>query len=243
MKQEKFDLIFSLGGNCTAAHNLRYRKMRFYSLPFDWCYIKDIKPIEVLTKCFKDGDFSKLLNKNNMKELGINPSHLDKIQYQDTYSGYIFANHFTAKIENGGFDIVKNAFNRRIKRLLKLIKNSNKIMLILTTNFEFDISKIQLLKQILEKRYPNKNFIFKIMIFNSVNHQEIIEESIYLNKYTRDFNDNDFLETNDEWKYLDNIKLNTPFLTLMKFYFLQGIIRLIPKKSWRKELRRRYYVQ
>ncbi|MCR5839069.1 MAG: papain-like cysteine peptidase, partial [Kiritimatiellae bacterium] len=40
-----YDLIFSLGGNCAAAHNLKIRRLRPYSLPFDWTYMVDERPI------------------------------------------------------------------------------------------------------------------------------------------------------------------------------------------------------
>lgn len=40
MKTE-YDLIVSLGANCSVAHNLRFRGLRPVSLPFDWCYFVD----------------------------------------------------------------------------------------------------------------------------------------------------------------------------------------------------------
>ncbi len=39
--KKEYDLIFSLGGNCAAAHNILYRGLRKYALPFDWTYMKD----------------------------------------------------------------------------------------------------------------------------------------------------------------------------------------------------------
>ena len=47
-----YDLIVSLGANCSAAHNLRYRNMRPFSLPLDWVYIENDKPIKWLINAF-----------------------------------------------------------------------------------------------------------------------------------------------------------------------------------------------
>ena len=44
--KQEYDLIVSLGGNCMVANNLRYRNMRPFSLPFDWVYMIDEKPLK-----------------------------------------------------------------------------------------------------------------------------------------------------------------------------------------------------
>ena len=66
--KQKFDLVFSLGGNCTAAHNLQYRGLRKFSLPFDWTYIVDEKAIYNLAEGFQT-DFKYFLLKENLEEL------------------------------------------------------------------------------------------------------------------------------------------------------------------------------
>ena len=93
---KKYDLICSLGGNCSAAHNLKIRGLRNFSLPFDWCYIKNEKPIEYLTEGFENG-FKNFLLKKNLEELKgneYNEAHISCAQYKDSYTGYYFVNHF-----------------------------------------------------------------------------------------------------------------------------------------------------
>lgn len=49
----RYDLICSLGGNCSVAHNLLYRGLRKFALPFDWTYFEDISAIYKLAESFE----------------------------------------------------------------------------------------------------------------------------------------------------------------------------------------------
>ena len=142
---DTYDLICSLGGNCAIAYNLRYRNMRYFSLPFDWTYIKDEKPIEFLTYCFKgEKNFKDIALKSNLELVEVdkkNDGHRDKIKYRDNLSKFYFFNHFTEPIEMGGvYDNFKKTFDKRIDRMLELIEKSSKILFILSTSFDFELS-------------------------------------------------------------------------------------------------------
>ena len=54
MSGKTYDLVCSLGGNCTVAHNLFYRNKRYFSLPFDWLYMENETPVFKLAECFKN---------------------------------------------------------------------------------------------------------------------------------------------------------------------------------------------
>ncbi len=41
--RKKYDLVCSLGGNCSVAHNLIFRGLRKFALPFEWAFLDDIK--------------------------------------------------------------------------------------------------------------------------------------------------------------------------------------------------------
>lgn len=229
----KYDFAVSLGRNCAAAHNLLYRKLRFCSFPFDWVYIKDDKPIKMLIDGFSS-QFSKFLLKENLLKLGNNPSHLDKIQYQDTYSGYIFANHFKKSIENGGYEDVKKTFDHRCKRLVNMLKNAKNVLLLLSVSFELDVSSIFDLNNFLRKKYPDTQFDIKVVMFscNSDSIENIDNVTIY--KFERCENDDDFYTTNKEWNFLDNVKIKKGFQTkfLLKRLILGYLLR---KKIYRKK--------
>ena len=207
MKQ--YDLICSLGGNCSAAHNLRFRNMRPFSLPFDWCYILDDLPIYKLADCFRD-DFKHYCLKENLKELSQNPSHKDKVQYQDSFTGYIYPNHFSCSINGWGGEYMKfkEKQNRRIARLYEKIDKGQKILFLLSTSFEIGIDCIMNLKSVLEKKWSDKIFEFIIISFDCAKDSTIENNGITMMKYKRSTNLYDFHYTNYEWAFLDNILLN-----------------------------------
>ncbi|MBS4774058.1 MAG: hypothetical protein KHX55_07295 [Proteobacteria bacterium] len=214
--KRKFDLVCSLGGNCSAAHNLRYRKKRYHSLPFDWCYIVDEKPVYKLAECFKNDSFELIAQKDNLRSLTPeeeekNVNHPDTIHYKDDWSNYYFVNHFYKTIENGGYTEFYKKFSKRIKRLLKEIDNSKNILFIISSPFEFNKNAVLELQNVLAEKYPNKCFSFELVEFNCKNN-EISDENpnFTIRKIKRDLNDYDFLGTNFEWAFLDNIIVRNP---------------------------------
>ena len=203
----QYDLVCSLGGNCSAAHNLRFRNMRLFSLPFDWCYILNDKPIYKLAECFRD-DFKCYCLKKNLKELPKNPSHNDKVQYQDIFTGYIYPNHFSYSINGGGYMKFKVGQNRRIARLYEKIQKGQKILFLLSTSFEIGIDCVVNLKNELEKKWGNKIFDFIIISFGCNGDSVVKNNGITMMQYKRKTNLYDFHYTNYEWAFLDNISLN-----------------------------------
>jgi hypothetical protein len=129
--EEKYDVIFSLGGNCCVAHNLRVRGLRQVSLPFDWCYMKTTRPIEYLCEGFKN-NFQDFLLKENLVPLTgeeYNNSHTNKAQYKDIHTGYYWVNHFPlGKDLSESYVEVYTKIRRRLDRLLSLIENGQHIL-------------------------------------------------------------------------------------------------------------------
>ena len=207
--KKKYDLICSLGGNCSAAHNLLYRGLRHYSLPFDWLYIVDDKPINILSECFMN-NFKYFCLKENLTNIpeGNSDEHKDKIQYLDKYSGYRFVNHFEYPIENGGYEPVKEKLDRRIARLYEKIAKGKNILFILATSFEMQTDSIYKLQNTLNNKFKDKNFEFIIIQFNCNNDSSIKDGNINVYKYKRSMNRYDYEKTNIEWAFLDELELN-----------------------------------
>lgn len=207
---KKYDLICSLGGNCSAAHNLKIRGLRNFSLPFDWCYIKNEKPIEYLTEGFENG-FKNFLLKKNLEELKgneYNEAHVSCAQYKDSYTGYYFVNHFEKdKSLDDTYDFVYAKLRKRLNRLLEKIKQSQNILFLLSVNFGINIDSIMKLNSVLRDLYPDKNIEFICIAFNENKNEEIIYDNVKYKKYTRDVNVYDFINTNFEWAFLDDIQL------------------------------------
>lgn len=202
----EYDLICSLGGNCAAAYNIAYRNLRFCALPFDWVYIKDMSPIGKLAEMFQN-NFANLCLKENLMELPINPAHPENIQYQDTCSGYVFANHFHKKIEDGGYEPVKEKIDRRVSRLRALIGDSRRVLFVLSVNFDGDVQNILKLNATLRKLYPNTVFDFVCVMFACKADGVTKYDNVTVYKYSRAENAYDYSATNYEWRFLDDVSL------------------------------------
>ena len=199
IKKEKYDLICSLGTMCAAAQNIRRRGLRHYSLPFDWCYMTNEKPLEYLCEGFRN-NFQNFLLKDNLKELigeERNNNHNNAEQYKDTYTGYYFVNHFPlGKTLDESYEKTYSTVRRRLDRLYKKVKNSKKILFVLSPTFKLDIKYVDLLSNSLKELYPEKTIHFYIIQFNSDNDEDIIlNENIKIRKITRDTNLYDFLQS------------------------------------------------
>ena len=209
---KQYDLIFSIGGNCAAAHNLRLRGLRKFSLPFDWTYIKDESALYKLADEFEN-NFKNSLILKNLQELSkeeYSQAHSDKFQYKDLATGYYWVNHFSQKIDNNikEYTRVKRKFDKRVTRLDNYIKKSKTILLILSTDLSVNIEPCRYLINKLNEKYPNKIFDIKVLSFGCQENITIEEPNIIINHYKRELNLNDFIKTNIEWEFLDTIDYN-----------------------------------
>ncbi|MGN1091550.1 MAG: DUF1796 family putative cysteine peptidase [Alphaproteobacteria bacterium] len=241
--KRQYDLICSLGGNCAAAHNLQYKGLRPFSLPFDWVYMLNEEPLYKLADCFKD-DFSRFFLKENLKPLpeGSNSSHLERPQYYDTYTGYRFVNHFDLPIEEGGYSPVKEKLNRRIARLYEYIQKGNLFLFILSLSFEMNIEPILNLQKTLKEKWPNKQFDFEIIMFDCKQEKTETMPSITIHRYIRKMDDNDFNKTNHEWNFLNQCLLNKKLYPRNYKILKKLAVFFIPYKPLRQKLRRKYHV-
>lgn len=201
-----YDLVCSLGANCSTAHNLRYRGMRHFSLPFDWCYVEDNTPFLYLSKGFKNG-FSDFFLKENLVKTPSSKEHA--VIYKDKVSNYLFPNHFPDYFENNDelYETVAKKMRRRIDRLFTLIARSETILFVIAGDKAFDINCIRDLSSVLSSMYPSKKLDFRVMQFGAEQNEEIKYDNIHIFYYTRPHNTYDFSHTNFEWAFLDGIKL------------------------------------
>lgn len=208
MLSEKYDFICSLGGTCAVAHNLRYRGLRRFALPFDWIYFVSDDAIYQMAKSFKDG-FKDYMLKDNLEEMSVNAAHPDKIQYYDRYAKIIWANQFDSKIEyEKEYKRVYLKFKKRFNRLIENIEKSDNILFIFSTKYQAEMSAFENLLFELKKIYPNKHFDIKVVSFSCHCDEQIIKDSIDISRYKRSSNLYDFEKTNFEWEFLDHININ-----------------------------------
>lgn len=201
--KRRYDLICSLGGNCSAAFQLQYRNMRCFSLPFDWVYIENDKPIAYLCEGFADG-FKNLALKENLIRAEGNEAH--PVIYRDTYSGYFFPNHFKEDAAKE-YDAFYKKLRRRVDRLIAKIKSARKVLFILSAAFPMDAACLEKLNERLAELFPDVRFDFETVIFGCPAEEKKTIGNIHLKRCVRQQNLYDFYKTNFEWRFLDQIVL------------------------------------
>ena len=220
--KKSYDLVCSLGGNCAAAHNLKWKGLRLYAYPFDWTYVTEVKSIYKLAESFKN-NFSDILLRENLKELPANPDHKNNIQYEDKKTNIVWPNHFKYKIENDKeYQKVKQKIDRRCKRLLEHINKADKILFLFSLNFEVEIKIFVDFLTFLSNLYPNKKIDLKILCFNCKTNEKLKQGNLELLKYQRAMKDSDFNKTNQDWSFLDDIILSMS-IKQKTIYFLKRI--------------------
>lgn len=226
-KKDKFDFICSLGGNCMVSAQLKQRNLRMFSLPFDWLYMIDDKVLYNLPNCFRN-KFADFIQKENMRYVPLSEipqtTHTDRVLYQDMKTQYYFLNHFNKKIdESSEYDIFRKKMTKRINRFFSCINNSKKILFLLSHSFYISNQPYIDIYNTLKQLYPDKEFFIKVIQFNSDEPSfRSNDEKIEIDRYKRKDNLYDFIKTNIEWEFLDNIKCdftklgNNVFISIYK---------------------------
>lgn len=208
MCKKEYDLICSLGGNCSAAHQLLYRRMRKFALPFDWTSMQEDECLYKLAEGFEN-NFAKFLLKENLEELkndDFSEEHKDRVQYRDCYTKIYYYNHFSAKLdENGEYERVKSIFDRRLKRFIELIESSQKILFIFSSSCKISSDAIKYLSSKISAIYPDKEITLRVLLFNREIDDKLVFDNCEIYFYKRLQNNYDFTKTNIEWQFLDDL--------------------------------------
>lgn len=219
-----YDLIVSLGGNCSAAHNLRFRGLRPCSLPFDWCYLVDDAPIRFWIDEVGCG-FPNLLKRENLVEIlpgdkEYSPFHADVRQYVDTMSGYRFVNHFHRTIDAPGeYEAVSDAIRRRADRLVSAFEGGGSFLLLLATSVDVSVELLKQLLGTLSARFGKSRFVLRYLHFGTGRDAESLDGGLVVQDIARGQNDYDFFKTNWEWHFLDDISLSGRYKAKKPFKF------------------------
>ena len=214
MKLKEYDLIVSLGGNCSAAIQMRMRGLRFFSLPFDWLFMEDTRPIEYLAHGFANGFSDFMLKDNLLPHIDGWQGGVAKYKYKDTHTGFCFIHHFHKSIdEPGGYEAVDSVMRHRINRLMSQIESSRRILLILTTDFTFDVALAEKMIAEIRTQYPDKEIDFHMMQFGvafedpAITGRKFVDMPFTGGLYARPKSIYDLERTSAEWDFLDEIAL------------------------------------
>ena len=207
-----YDLVVSLGANCTAAAQLRIRGLRHVALPFDWLYVVDERPFVWLADHVSD-NWSGLCLKENLSEITPdhpewNSEHLDRVKYVDAESGYRLVNHFNASIDNEEEYLrVYGTLRRRIERLVSICQGGGDILFLLATEVRVQEATLAHVLSAFQRRFPAAHFSLRYLHFGTGESGERDSGSIHISEIGRHQNRYDFVKTNFEWAFLDEVRV------------------------------------
>lgn len=217
---KEYDLVLSLGANCSAAGNMKRRGLRRCSFPFDWLYMMDDRPLFWLAEHLGDG-LRDLCRKENL--VRITPEDAEwsaadarKFKYIDTESGYRFVHLFRRPIETSDeYEKVIGVLRRRVARMFEAVGRSQRVLLLLATGRPLSDEALKKVKAAFERLYPNVCFDMEFLkfeetAFNRVKSVERVPaKGIHVVELSRAINEYDFSLTNFEWSFLDDIRLTS----------------------------------
>lgn len=200
-----YDLVASLGGNCSAAHNLRFRGMRHCAYPFDWVAMSSGKCVAYLAQGFRNG-FRDFMLEENCELVPGNAAH--RIVVKDSASGFLFPNHFSREDFRAEFPAVAAKMKRRLGRLLSDLAHAKSALLVLAAELPFAVDDLRALESAIRESFPNLKADIRALQFGAESDSaERPLERVDLCRYRRPINDYDFYKTNFEWAFLDDIRL------------------------------------
>lgn len=212
LKRKDFDIILSLGGNCSAAGQLKHRGLRRCSFPLDWTWMGDEKPIRKLPVIL-ESRFANFLQWENITHAEHARKEAGRLVFDvsDSYSGISFTHHFYGKhFDRPMFDRCRQTLQRRIERLYKEVDKSESALFILETAFAYDDSLAEDVFRSLRNTFPKCDVHLVVMEFSADECSEAWshDEHMVIAKYHRPLNvvyDNQF--TGHEWCWMDSLTM------------------------------------
>lgn len=131
MTPKVYDIVYSIGYDCTAARYMGKYFLRSYAGPFDWITLCDFPTrMEYILN-----DFENFMNKEDMVFINRPPEHdylnPKMIDYRNTRDNYHFYHDFPKGIDfDVSFPAIKAKYNRRIKRFDEMLKTKENVLLI-----------------------------------------------------------------------------------------------------------------
>lgn len=208
-----YDVVASLGANCSAAHNINLRGLRKAALPFDWTYVVDEAPYRWMAEHLEDR-LEGLCRRENLEQIRPGDpewadAHKGFLKYIDRGTGFRFVNHFRKPIEEAGaYENVSKTLQRRIDRFYRLLGAAKRVLFILATEVSVSDAVLVELRAAFSKEFPGVDFVFACIRFrDGSDGAGQVGEGIYRLSVRRPMNVYDLERTNFEWSFLDGVEL------------------------------------
>lgn len=211
-----YDMVASLGGNCSAAIQLKNRGLRCEAYPLDWVYMESEISIRWLIDGFANR-FADFALKENLQEMSDGlKTGVAKYSYRDAHTGFCMIHHFNESVcDVAAYERQMAIIRRRIDRFFERIAESKRILFILTVRFPINPQLVMELKDQLGRLYPGKLFDVHVKEFNAVlSAPHVLAESWPCEygfaggeRYRYDAFPYSFDYASKEWEFLDDIEI------------------------------------
>ena len=177
-KKFKYDIIYSIGRDCSCAIYLQKQGLRILSGPFDWLTnVNDIKD----RLNFILNDFNDFLNLEDLKFLPKDPNVFNDEAcdyYENLCNGFYYYHDFPKNVSlNDAFPQVKEKYDRRIRRFMYNLKTKKEVLLVWFSHIPTaDEAIIPLCEQICQKY--NKQIDFLVIENDDTKNDDEIEKKL-----------------------------------------------------------------
>ena len=249
--KNKYDLIFSLGEACSCTQALRKSDLQYASYPLDWLFGSNFNGrMDILVS-----DFNKFIEQSDL-QYSYSERSISCDAYLNNKNQITFNHDFPTGVPlEESYPMVAEKYQRRINRLLDNIKNADSVLIVYieTPNNKNHTSDKDIIcgwEKIKEKYFNKKIDLLYFMNDTTLPPKSVKKENITPNitKVTANYKnqapnvvpyavDNDVLKS-----VLKQYSLKTPLGFKIKQITKKILIKLIPIKSIRKNLRKKYHV-
>lgn len=245
---KKFDLVLSIGEDCACTSYLRRFNLQDYSFPFDWLTKASFEcRINLLVNDFENfliKENISLMQKPENKEVDNKHDY-----YKDNLLDFYFYHDFRSNCNfEEEFLIVKNKYQRRIKRLYEVIENSKNVLFVWwSRNKHQDENCIINSYEKLKTKFQNKNvYLLIIESSDSFSIKNLCNNHVIIKRY-----DNISYKHNFKWnEVMGNEENNTKVFSKIKkvrtinwyiknliYKILKALINLFPNKKLRHKFK------
>ena len=250
MKKKYYHFIFSMGGACSCASTLIRKGLRKSSGPFDWIAGSDfIARTELFTT-----NFAHFIDKDDLTFTGDNNGDKNQLCdiYQNNRNQLMFIHDFPTGIPfNESYPIVRQKYERRIKRLIDKIKTSETVLLVFieppNQKKNFSASELTTALKNIQGVFPNT----KIDLLYLTNCPKSPTKTEYIGTdITRIYADYTppkknakphAVSTKKLNQLLTPYRLNQPLWDLLGWWTKKILISIVPIKSYRHRLKNKYH--
>ena len=246
--KNKFDFVVSIGQGCACTSYLRRCNLQNYSYPFDWIAGP---PMSMITDYIVNG-FQDFLNMEDLEPFDPGDGHGDKRTmdlYRNKRNNYHHFHDFPLNTPlEESFEMVKEKYDRRIKRFYENIDSSKKILFVWFSHFEPKEDKdfIDSCKR-LRERFSDKEIYMLAIENNSKKREELFEDGhlLILNYDTssddkKHHDDETMGNKTNNLRIFKKIKLKTTFTGKIKRIFytvLTALTCLIINRELRQKIK------